>query len=426
MYKSLPVILVLLLVSTLLVRCQSKAYQLSQHHFNFKGFATYIEDFAIDEQGNHLLVGWVEVIADLKKDRDTTLNRILRLKDKTHSRKLGIAIVTDKNFKIKQMSPSFVGRKVLYDARQKQFIIGAGFFSHITHEGDSFSAWQPMIIKTKIDLKQSAYFIKKPYSCILKDIKLVGDDILVFATSSVNREMFKKKREAVDVFRVNTLKSHKDKKYEWITNLDILQEWRTNHTETGGITMSQVSEAKGAYYFSTSTLDQFKMVSTQHLYKLAKGNLTELPKYQTFLQFNANFAKWLAMNGSVVNKQNHLITLFHQAATDKQMIYTKTEVASHRLLAKKTIPLYYYADVNRFCLLSNGHIVVLQHNPGKTWSYYFYDQDLQLLQEVKANVSKDHVPYALFESSDGIVSATFNVNNKSDRNCVVQQVPFKK
>ena len=426
MQKPYAVLLCLFLASTLLARCQSKAYELSQHQFNFKGFATTIADFATDEQGNHLLVGWVDVVADLKKDRDTTLNRIFRLKDKGHSRKLGIVIATDQNFNIKQISRSFVGRKVIYDARQKQFIIGASFFSYIVQKDDSFSAWQPIIIKTKIDLKQTAYLIKQPHSCLLEDIKLEGDNVLVFAHSFLHQSILQAKREAVDVFRVNTARHQVDTTYGWMKNLEILQTWRTNHAETGGLTMSKVSQAKGGYYFSTSTFDQSEMKTTQHLYKFANGSLTELPRYQSLLKFSAGLSKRLSINDMALNAKNQLVTVCHEVASDETMVYMKTDINASKVLAKKDIPLHYYADVNRFCVLSNDHLVVLQHNPSKTWSYYFYDQNLNLLQEVKAKVSKDHVPYALFESDEGIVSATFTVNNKSQKDCVVQQVPFKK
>ena len=190
--------------------------------------------------------------------------------------------------------------------------------------------------------------------------------------------------------------------------------------------MSEVSQAEGNYYFTTTTLDQFKLQSIQHMYQLSNNKLTEIKNYALFLQLMTNHLKWIGVNGFWVKSKDYVVSLFHEATTTKEMIYTRTNLNFRTQHLKKTIKLSYYADFNCFCVLSNGHTVILQHNAGKTWSYYFYDNEMTLLKEVKTKVSKDHVPYALFESSKGVVSGVFNISNKYEKDCVVQEVRWKK
>ena len=112
--------------------------QISTHYFNYKGYSTCINDDAVDENGNHLLVGEIHTTEVEEENRDTSINRIFNIKGKSYDNETGILIFTDKNYKVLQIRNSFIGKKVIYDSKTKEFTIGSLFFDYIKVGEKSF------------------------------------------------------------------------------------------------------------------------------------------------------------------------------------------------------------------------------------------------------------------------------------------------
>ncbi len=394
--------------------------EIGQHNFNFKGFALTLNDDVADEKGDHLLVGEIHAFEKEEENRDTLINRLFGLKGLVYDDRMGILITTDKNYKIKQIARSFIGEKIIYDPVKKQFTIGALFFDYLKVGERSFSAWQPVIIKTNMQLKTQVWFVQRPYSCILKNIFIDKDELLLFTRSNIDSEN-NKSDEKAEIIRVNITKSHTDEKREWIKVLDVLSVAETPHTDKGRMQISEVSKKDNAYYFATSNLNQSTLKNANHLYRFAKNTLTEVPYFSDVLKLSHNYSDWVNINEFFTSKANDYITLTHVGASKKEIQFTKTDTSFNILLQKK-IPLHDYADFDKMILLPNGNMLILSVNKTATWSYYVYSQEMQLLKEIRSDVSKDYHPQKLKAISANKIESLFYIDNATKKDCLLQIV----
>lgn len=392
--------------------------EISQHNFSFKGFALTLNDDVADEKGDHLLVGEIHAIEKEEVDRDTLINRLFGLQGVVYDDRMGILITADKNYKIKQIARSFIGEKIIYDPIKKQFTIGALFFDYLKVGERSFSAWQPVIIKTNMQLKSQVWFVQRPYSCILKNIFIEKDELLLFTRSNIDNEN-NKSDEKAEIIRVNISKNHKDEKREWIKVLDILSVTETPHNDGGRLQISEVSKKDNAYYFTTSNLNQSNLKNANHLYRFAKNKLVEVSYFSDVLKLSHNYSDWVNINEFFVNQLNEYITLTHIGASKKEIQFTRTDSSFNALLQKK-IPLNDYADFDKMILLPNGNILILSVNKTATWSYYLYNHEMQLLKEINSNVSKDYYPQNLKAIYNTKIECLFYIDNVNKKDCLLQ------
>lgn len=393
--------------------------QIKQHKFNFKGFSTVLNDDVSDDSGNHLLVGHISAFEKSEENRDSIINKLFDLKGVVYDDNMGIIITTDKDYNILKIRKSFIGKKIIYNSKTKQFTIGANFFDYI-HVGDkSFSAWQPVIIETDIELKSYIYFVQKPYSCILVNMIIEKDKIIIF-TRSGNNQTGEKNSEKAEVISVNTSKYHKDTTRTWLQVLDILSNLETPYSDAGRMTVSDVSETDNTYYFTTSNLNQFTLKNINHLYKLKDEKLTELPNFPYYLYLN-NHSDWVNINAFIVNPTYNYLFLTHIGASKKEITFTQTDTNFRALLSKK-IPLSNYADFDEMLVLSNGDIIIVSVNETETWSYYLYNPKLELIKEINSTISRKYYPNKLKEITNNRIECIFYIDNVSKKDCLLQIV----
>lgn len=393
--------------------------EITQHGFNFKGFALTLNDDVADEKGNHLLAGEIHAFEKEEQDRDTMINRLFGLKGVVYDDKYGILITTDKNYKITKIARSFIGEKIIYDTSKKQFTIGALFFDYLKVDGRSFSAWQPVIITTDITLKARAFFVQRAYSCILKNIIIEKDKIKIFARSNINNAD-NKSDEKAEVITVSLSKTHIDTARPWIKALDILSILQTPHNDVGRLELSDISKIGNDYYFSTFNLDQFKLKTSDHLYCLTKDKLTEKRFFADVLKLSHNFSDWVNIN-EFFAVENNFISLTHTGATKKEIIFTKTDTLFNVLLQKK-IPLNDYADFDKMSLLPNGNTILVAVNKTETWTYYLYDDKMILLKEINSGVSEKYYPNTVKVISNNSIECLFYIDNVNKKDCLLQRV----
>ncbi len=392
---------------------------ITQHAFNYKGYALNLHDDVADEKGNHLLVGEIHAVQKQAAERDTMINRIFDLKGVAYDDKIGILITTDRNYKITQIARSFIGEKIIYEAAKKQFTIGALFFDYLKIGARSFSAWQPVIIKTDINLKLQVYFVQRPYSCILKNIILEKDKIKLFTRSNIN-DADNKSDEKAEVITVSLSKTHKDTARPWIKSLDILSVLQTPHNDAGRMEISDVTKMGSDHYFTTFNLDQFKLKTADHLYCLSKDKLIEKKFFPDVLKLSHNFSEWVNINEFYATENNY-ISLTHTGATKKEIVFTRTDTLFNVLLQKK-VPLNDYADYDKLLLLPNNNVLLLAVNATRTWSYYLYSANMELLKETDSGVSKKHYPQVFKALSNNAVECIFDIDNVDKKDCLLQIV----
>jgi hypothetical protein len=415
------IIAISILISTLILT-QTCHSQITEHQFNFKGFAVTINDDAQDENGNHLLVGEIKVLEEQEVMRDTSINRIFKLKEVIGDDRYGIMLVTDSDYNVLKIGRSFIGKKVIYNLESDQFFIGANFFDYIEVKGKNFSAWQPVVIKTNLELKTEVYFLKKPYSCILQDMHLKKDRILLF-TSSTNNEVLKERKEKIEVITVSMKKTRKSPSFSRAKNFKPLLTKETAF-ELGSTSISDVSKFNNSYYFTSSTLNQFTLTNTIHLYQFKDDKINEVEVFPSFLQFAMRADGWIILNNFYVDSMSNCFILSHKAATKKEITFVKTDTSFQKLMVKN-IPLNDYAESNNMLVLKNGKIVLLSLNEEGNWSYYIYSQNMELLQEIKTSLYRKYKPMRLIEFEANQLTCLYSIDITSEHNCVVQKVDFQ-
>lgn len=389
-----------------------------QHRFNFKGFSIIINDDASDENNNHLLVGEIRAIETEAVNRDTNINRIFDLVGYCNDNGMGIIIATDKDYNIMKVAKSFRGEKVIYDRNKKQFTIGAIFFDYLHVGNKDFSAWQPVIIQLDLALNGNTYFIQKPYSCILDNIVIENNEIIIFTRSNLYQENSFNTIGKADVLRINTSKFHMDSERPWIMVLEPIVSLETP-TYVGNTILSSISKVDSAYYFTTSNLDQFNLKQVNHLYQFKNNKLAELIYFSDYLEFNIKSSAWININEFTVDSTKKYLFLIHEGATKKEMIFAKTDTKFKTLLLQK-IPLNDYADFNKMLLLSNGNILILMANNKETWSYFLYDSNLKLINEINSNISKEYNQNNLKAITNNRIECFFNIDKAKTKDCVLQ------
>ena len=395
------------------------AQTVSQHSFKFKGFSIIINDDAFDENNNHLLVGEIRAIETEEHKRDPNINKIFDLKGYCNDDGMGIIITTNKDYKTLQIARSFIGKKVVYERNKKQFTIGANFFDYLKVANDSFSAWQPIIIQMDLKLKGATYWVQKPYSCILTNMVVENNEIIIFTRSRFERRGFNEKAE---VIRVTTSKYHIDNEKSWIQVLEPLASLETPYNDVGRITLSDVSKVDNAYYFTTSNLDQFSLKNINHLYQLKDTKLEEVLYFSDYLEWNTEGSSdWININEFIVNATKNYLFLTHKGASNKEMVFSKTDASFNKLLSQK-IPVNDYADFNKMLLLSNGDIVILMVNDKATWSFFLYNSAMKLIKEIISTIPKEYYPNKLKAIENGYIECVFYIDNTNKKDCVLQTI----
>ena len=394
--------------------------EIAERHFYFKGFAIIINDDAADENNNHLLVGEIRALETEETNRDAGINKVFNLKGYCNDSPMGIVITTDKEYKVLQIAPSYIGKKVVYDAGTKTFTIGANFLDYISVGGNSFSAWQPVIVQIGLDLQGKTCFIKRNYSCFLDNFEMENNNILIFATSE-NPKIDDKNSEGAEMITVNTAKVHKDSAREWIPVADVLSDVETPYKEIGRMTLSEISKADDAYYFTTSNLDQFTLKSSNHLYQLKNNVLKETMDFPDYIKWNNEYSDWVNINGFWVDAQKEYVFFTHVAATRKQIVFSKTGLNLNMISSQK-IPLNDYADFDKMLPLPDGNIVVLRINAVDTWSYFIYDTKMEVIKEVNSGISKKYYPNRLKALTGNMLECLFYIDNVNKKDCVLQTV----
>ena len=369
--------------------------QETRHNIAFKGFSLELTDDVSDEKGNHLLVGRLEALEELAGDRDSMINRIFALGDNPGERGLGIVISADKDYRtLKIVSSPAIGEKISYDEKKKKIIIGANFFG---------SRWQPVILLTGPELDIRPFFIDRPYSCILRDFVLRNDTILLFAESDF-QQPDGVKAEKAEVIGV-TLSAYKTDMYGKAV-LQVLSSWKTPYEDPGRIRLSEVSEAGGHYYFSTSNLDQQTLTTIHHFYQLSDG-LVDIMALSYLL--SDDMPAFLLVNNFYVSPQEDFFFLTHIGATRKEMQFTRI----NRLLEvslRKSIPVNAYPDFNKMLVLPNGNSFILASGASDTWICSLYNPDMQLLEEQDTGISDEYYPRKLKLLPDGRIESIFWMN----------------
>ncbi len=399
------------------------AAQLQQYRFNYKGFATKINDDAVDENGNHLLDGEIHAVEMIESKRDTAINRIFNLKGVSYDDDpRGLMIMTDKDYNVLKIEWGYIGKRVEYDFAKKHFIIGAMKFDYIRVGKESFSAWQPVIVQTDLTTKFDAYFILKPYSCILVDMVLEGDEILVFSRSKKN-SIGNKSQEKAEVMRVSTAKCHRDSARPWINALDVITNVETPYDDLGDIHLSSTSKVDGTYIFATFNLDQFEVKLRHHLYQFNNEQLTELPNLLNYIQAKYQYPGYIVVLDFLANPSNEYFIITHAGASSGKLLFSKTDKDLKAIISKEVGPED-YAENNKLLALSNGNIVLVAVNATKTWSYHLYDPKMELIQEIKSTFSEDYDPILLKETSGHSVECIFNVHHVEKKDCVLEVVEW--
>lgn len=395
------------------------AQTVSKHSFNFKGFSIIINDDAFDENNNHLLVGEIKAIETEESKRDANINKIFDLKGYCNDVGMGIIITTNKDYKTLQIARSFIGKKAVYNRNKKQFTIGANFFDYLKVDNESFSAWQPIIIQIDLKLKGTTYWVQKPYSCILTNMVVENNEIIIFTRSRFDRSGFNEKAE---VIRVTTSKYHMDNEKSWIQVLEPLSSQETTYNDVGRITLSDVSKVDNAYYFTTSNLNQFSLKNINHLYQLKDNKLEEILYFSDYLEWKTEGSSdWININEFVVNSTKNYLFLTHKGATKKEMLFSKTDASFNKLLSQN-IPLNDYADFNKMLLLENGDIIILMVNDKATWSYFLYNSDMQLIKEIISTIPKEYYPNKLKKIENDKIGCIFYIDNTNKKDCVLQTI----
>lgn len=394
----------------------------SQHHFNFMGFSVKINDDAADENNNHMLVGEIRAIESENEKRDANINEIFELKGYANDDRMGIIITTDKDYKTLQIASSFIGKKVNYDRTKKRFTIGAQFSDYLHVDGQSFSAWQPMIIQLDLELKGEFYTIQKPYSCMLEDLIVENNELLIFTKSAVDPKSKFKRTEKAEIIRVKTSKFHVDKSEPRIKILDPLSTLVTPHNDEGRITLSDISKVDSDYYFTTSNLNQSTLENTNHLYQLKKDKLTEVQYFSNYLEWTMKYSTNLInMNGFIADSTKSYLFLSHKGGTKKEMIFSKTDTNFNTIISEK-IPLNHYADFNKILSLSNGNIVILRITSNETWSYFLYNSSMEFLKEINSSIPKEYYPNKLKVSEKNHIKCIFYIDKTNKKDCVLQTI----
>ncbi len=336
---------------------------------------------------------------------------------------MGILISTNKDYKIIKIGKSFIGEKVVYDFNKKQFTIGANFFDYIKVGERNFSAWQPVIIKIDLNFNGQSYFIKKPYSCILENMVIEKEEIIIFTRSLLSQEKsfeINGKSEIIRV-RVSTYKFHNDNERPWIQILEPISNHETS-TNIGTILISNISNIDSAFYFTTSNLNQSTLKNINHLYQFKNNKLTELSSFQNYLKWNDiinESSDWVNINEFTVNSSKNYIFLTHEGASKKEMILYKTDTSFNTLHSTK-IALNDYADFNKMLVLSNGNIAILMANKKDTWSYYLYDSKMQFIKEIDSKIPKEYYPNNLKEIAKDRIECFYYIDNVKKKDCMIQ------
>ncbi len=398
--------------------------QISTHFFNYKGYSTCINDDAVDENGNHLLVGEIHTTEVEEEDRDTSINRIFNIKGKSYDNETGILIFTDKNYKVLQIRNSFIGKKVIYDSKTKEFIIGSLFFDYIKVGEKSFSAWQPVIVKIKIDFYVKSFFVVKAYSCILTDFFLEKDEVTIFTRSNNNTDFLENYSEKAEVIKVSLTKFHRDSLRPWVNVFDEKFSVQTAHNEIGRVEISAVQKIENDYYFTTSNLNQSTLKNENHLYRFEKDSLHEITFFPEYLKYQTDNSDWANINGLIMKSKDEFTFLTHIGASKKAMYFFKTD-KNFNYSKPLEIPLKDYADYNKIIELSDGNYLVVAANEFEKWSYFLYNSKMEIIKEIDSKISSDYYPTKVIEQANKSISCLFYVDNTNKKDCFIQILNLK-
>jgi hypothetical protein len=400
------------------------AFAQETHRFNYEGFAIRIADDASDENGNHLLVGSISAEEPYAVDRDTMINRIFELTSEfTSDSQMGIVIATDKNYKVLRIGPSYIGRKVIYNSATKLFTVGAGDFTYLEVGDKSFSAWRPVIMEMDLNFKGKSWFVQQPYSCILENMVMDDDEIIIFTRSNIETIGQIKTNERAEVMRLSTSHLGKDSLLPWLPVLEPISRIQTQWRDIGRMTISDVSEYNGAWYFATSNLDQSVLRNEIHLYKVQNDTLFPIPYFSEYLHWSLETEGWIDLNDVFIDSTGMFSILCHKAASKDDMAFSITDSILRPVFSAR-IPLDYYGDFNSIRRLRNGNYVVLGVDEAEEWAYTLYSPKMEFIKEISSGLSKFYNPGRVKELEDGRVRGLFYRNGTGGKDCVLQVVGF--
>lgn len=392
---------------------------IKNYPINFKGFAVNIADDAQDENGNHILVGEIEALESDPDLLDTMIHRVFHLRQYVTDDAMGIIILTDSNYKILKVRRSFNGKQVIYDNTHKRFIIGANNFTFIEKGDDYVNLWHPVIITTNLEFEMEFYLLQDDYMCILQHFEMKDDHLTLF-TRSTNNEILKERRERVEVITVSLNNYEESKNWKGARDFKRLRSLETA-VEPGRVSMTSVSEVDSAFFFVTSTLDQYDLTNRIHLYTLHGDSLKETPYFADFLKRSLGYADWVHINEFTVDQNKNTHILYHKATSKEEMAYVRLD-SNDRFLLQKKIPLEYYADFNKMIVLSNGNSVIIDITEEETWRYSVYDSEMDLIKVISTDISRKYYPNLIREIEGEKLECIFYVNKTSIKDCLVQIV----
>jgi hypothetical protein len=253
-------------------------------------------------------------------------------------------------------------------------------------------------------------------------MRLEKDRILLF-TRSTNNEILKKRKEKVEVIAVSTENIKEDTTGARIKNFEALLTQESSF-ESGRVTITDVSKFNNSYYFATSTLDQFKLTNSIHLYEFKNDRIIEVKIFPKFIQYAMRYDGWMHLNNGYVDSKSNYYILVHKAATKEKITLIKTDTI-FRQFAVKNIPLNDYAEMNDFLVLRNGNLVLLSINEKGNWSYYIYTDKMELLQEIKTTLYRKYRPMRIKESGGNQLTCLFTVDMTTKNDCVVHRVDLR-
>lgn len=388
---------------------------IKEYPFYFKGFSLIINDGATDELGNHMLVGWIEVLEEDEKKRDPLINKAIDLSIGLYDDHY-ILISTDKNYKILEIRETYRTQVISYNTKLKKFILGSGELGRIDSNDQYVSEWQPMIVVLDLEQYGTAYAIKKDYSCYLKDLIIEEDKIHVLAASE-ERGTPIVKDDKLEIITVDLNKFHDDKEDYLPKILDPISKIIPDYRGSGKIDVSEISKVGSTYYFSTSNFD-FK--NETHIYKF-NGKILE--DQENFKYFEGGYGNSNVVNidGFYTNSLTENIFLTSNLFGGKKMYLTKT---SANFITEKNIEIELFegSDTGKMAVLSNGTIVVLSKNKQRNWCYLVYNSDLVFVKKIDSGLSGSYFPRKIKITKDDIVESFFYDTKKIKYDSVLQCV----
>ncbi|MFT3793102.1 hypothetical protein [Flavobacterium sp.] len=335
----------------------------------FDGYNLRVKSVAKDGKGNFLFATTVLLQKVAGKDSISD-------KEKYDT---AILLLTDENLNVKMhwKNNHFFASKVLYDPAQDVFWIGGSQKEYRPERPDLFGAWQMALYRVDANNKTHPLFpIETDYSCHLSDVWLDGKKFVVSAIKD-NGQRFEKRLETAVVFEFSATQMHQTKFQPTFKTPVLISETAATtsacHTELTSATLDN-----GILYFGATTFP-FGQGTTEamRLYQFKNGKLTS----ENFEPYFKN-KYWFNLTNFALTKDRNYWFAYNTAPDEKFFMLEKTDVYL-QTVSKIEVPDWQYPDFyNELVQMPDGKIVAAGANKDKNWSYFVYDKDGKLLQEI--------------------------------------------